>query len=188
MMERSKLHDAVSKCAWGYFFLHFNINLGTVSILPDFVGFLLFYKAIDLLKREERELELLRPLTLLLAIWNGIHWLGSWFGGISLEGIPVLGLIMVVISLYFHFQFLTNLASIAGRYQSGDADFDQKLLRNRTWQVVLFTVMQVIGKLSVVFGEVWFNLYVVLTFVQLCVAISIIYQLFRFRKDIEEPN
>ena len=50
MTTYNRLYDGISNVAWGYFFLYFDINLGTVSVLPNFVGFLLFLKAIDLLK------------------------------------------------------------------------------------------------------------------------------------------
>ena len=52
MMDKNNLYQGISKCAWAYFFLYFDINLGSVSILPDFVAFLLFLSAIGLLKEE----------------------------------------------------------------------------------------------------------------------------------------
>ena len=70
MTDRHTLYDALSKAAWGYFFLYFDINLGSVSILPSFIGFLLFLSAIQQLKEERRDLELLRPLGTLLAAWG----------------------------------------------------------------------------------------------------------------------
>ena len=39
------LYRGVSHAAWGYLFLYLDVNLGTVSILPAFVGYLLFWSA-----------------------------------------------------------------------------------------------------------------------------------------------
>ena len=50
MTDYQKLYSGISKAAWGYFFLYFNINFNNVSILPSFVGYLLFLSAINLLK------------------------------------------------------------------------------------------------------------------------------------------
>ena len=75
MTDYQKIYDGISKAIWGYFFLYFDINLGTISILPSFVGYILFLKAIDLLEEEERELSLLKTLGLILVAWNVIEWL-----------------------------------------------------------------------------------------------------------------
>ncbi len=125
----------------GLFFLHFDINLNRVSVLPSFVGVLLFLSAIRDLCEEERELGLLRPLGIILAIWDGMAWLASWTA-IDLDGIfPAIDVIIRVVQLYFHFQFLTNLASIAAKYQSGDCALDEKLLRYRTWYTIMLTAI-----------------------------------------------
>lgn len=55
------LYRGVSHAAWGYLFLYLDVNLGTVSILPAFVGYLLFWSAISALEGEVRDLSLSRP-------------------------------------------------------------------------------------------------------------------------------
>ena len=52
MTDYQKLYSGISKAAWGYFFLYFNINFNNVSILPSFVGYLLFLSVIKLLNNE----------------------------------------------------------------------------------------------------------------------------------------
>ena len=44
--ERETLYTGLSHAAWGYFFLNFDVNFGTVSVIPRFVGFLLLLSAI----------------------------------------------------------------------------------------------------------------------------------------------
>ena len=128
MTDQHTLYSGLSNAAWGYFFLNFDFNLGTVSILPRFVGFLLFLSAIKKLSGERRDLALLRPLCLLLAAWNAIDWLLSWTGG-NLDGhILFLDLLVAVAGLYFHFQFLTDIAVFAEQYQPEGGDLDSPVM------------------------------------------------------------
>lgn len=143
MTNRSSLYKGLSCAAWGYFFLIFDVNLGTVSILPRFVGWLLFLAAIDRLKEERRDLGLLRPLGILLALWTGADWLASWAGR-DVDGLfPPLDLIAAVAQLYFLFQFLTDMAALARAYcpEPGAADLSRRILRCRTVQTVLVTAI-----------------------------------------------
>lgn len=139
MTDRSSLYKGLSCAAWGYFFLVFDVNLGTVSILPRFVGWLLFLRAIDELKEERRDLALLRPLGVLLALWTGADWLASWAGRDVDGHFPPLDLVVAVAQLYFLFQFLTDMAALAEtRHPEGGA-LGRKILLCRTVQTVLVT-------------------------------------------------
>ena len=113
MTDWSSLYKGLSCAAWGYLFLNLDFNLGNVSILPRFAGWLLFLRAIDELKEERRDLALLRPLGILLALWTGADWLASW-AGMDVDGhFPPLDMVVAVAQLYFLFQFLTDLAALA---------------------------------------------------------------------------
>ena len=137
--ERENLAAGLSSAAWGYLLLNLDINLGTVSILPRFAGFLLLLSAIGRLSGERRDLPLLRPLCVLLAGWAAVDWLFSWRGA-DLDGLfPALDLIVAAAGLYFHFQFLTDMAALAREYQPEGDSLDRKLLRRRTAYVVLCT-------------------------------------------------
>ena len=142
--DREVLYRGLSHAAWGYFFLHFDFNLGTVSVFPRFAGFLLLLSAISKLSGERRDLALLRPLAILLAAWHGVDWLLSW-GGMDVDGhILFLDLLMTAANLYFHFQFLTDMAALAGQYQPAGDDLDRRLRRRRTAYVVLATAIALI--------------------------------------------
>lgn len=183
MMDKNNLYQGISKCAWAYFFLYFDINLGKVSILPDFVAFLLFLSAIGLLKEEERELGLLTPLGDLLAGWHILQWTLSWVGR-DLDGlIPGLDIVICLANLYFHFQLLTNLASIAAKYQSEGAGHDKKLIKYRTMQTILFTVMMVLSYLSTLFREIWAYISIALGAVYLIAGLCMMAALFGLRKE-----
>ena len=128
MTDYQKLYCGIGRAAWGYFFIYFDFNLNTVSILPSFVGYFLFLSAIDCLCDEEKELDLLRTPGLILTVWHILSWLASW-AAIDLDGMLLVADILIgVLNIYFHFQLLTNLASIASKYQPEDGEPDRRSL------------------------------------------------------------
>ena len=182
MTNHQKLYSGISKAAWGYFFLYFNINFNNVSILPSFVGYLLFLSAINLLKDEERELSLLRTLAVIMALWTGVEWLAS-FVGLNLEGMwQFIDIIISLVNLYFHFQFLTNLASIAAKYQPEGYELDAKLLRYRTLQTVMLTAIEVIIRFQPWLSEAWTVISICMVIVYLIAGICLMKALFDLRK------
>ena len=108
------------------------------------MGFLLFPSAIGKLSGERRDLVLLRPLAALLGAWAALDWLLSWSGGSVSGHILFLDLLMAAANLYFHFQFLTDMAALAERYQPEEDDLDQRLRRRRTVYVVLMTAIDLV--------------------------------------------
>lgn len=182
MTNHQKLYSGISKAAWGYFFLYFNINFNNVSILPSFVGYLLFLSAINLLKDEERELSLLHTLAVIMALWTGVEWLAS-FVGLNLEGMwQFIDIIISLVNLYFHFQFLTNLASIAAKYQPEGYELDAKLLRYRTLQTVMLTAIEVIIRFQPWLSEAWTVISICMLIVYLIAGICLMKALFDLRK------
>lgn len=181
MTDNKKLYDGVSRAAWGYFFLYFDININTVSILPSFIGFLLFLSAINHLQEEARELTLLRPLGILLALWHSAQWIASWFGA-ELDGdSQFLDLIVCLANLYFHFQLLTNLASLAARYQPEGAALDARLLKYRTLQTVMLTGIMLLTYLSAWLAELWGYISLGMMIVYLIAGILLMKALFKLR-------
>jgi len=188
MTDYQKLYTGIGRAAWGYFFIYFNINLNNVSILPSFIGYLLFLSAINCLCQEERELNLLRTLGVILTVWHIASWLASW-GSIDLDGtLQVVDIIIGVVNIYFHFQLLTNLASIAAKHQSEDHEFDAKLLRYRTMQTVMLTAVIVLGYLAKWQTELVTVISVGMIIVYLIVAILLMKALFDLRRCLRMDN
>ena len=188
MTDYQKLYTGIGRAAWGYFFIYFDINLNTVSILPSFIGYLLFLSAINYLCDEERELNLLRTLGVILTAWHIVSWFAS-FGAIKLDGmLPAVDIIIGVVNIYFHFQLLTNLASIAAKYQSEDHEFDAKLLRYRTMQTVMLTAVIVLGYLAKWQAELVTFVSVGMIIAYLIVAILLMKTLFDLRRDISSDS
>ena len=149
----SKLIRGVQYAAWAYFFLYLDINLNRFSLLPNAVGWYLLSRAVTTLEEEHPDLRLLGPLTFPLGLWalkqyafllpawdlSQFSWLLSW-----------LALAVELTTLYFHFQFLTDLADIAARHAGETGrDFSPALLRARTVVTVLSTAASVLFYLGV---------------------------------------
>lgn len=173
-MEREKLAGAVKSIAWGYVLLHVNINLGTLNVLPNWLGYVLMLGALPILGESEPSALLLRPLGILLALWEGALWALTIFG-ISFDS-TIISIIGSVASLYFHFQLLTNLASLAQRYNCPE---ERKILNLRTVRTLLITVLS----LSFPWAQ-YESLTIGFVMVNLVVALWICSVLFSLRRSL----
>ena len=184
MTDYKKIYTGITKAIWGYFFIYFNININSVSLLPSFVGYLLFLSAIDCLKDEERELSLLHTLGVIMSVWCGAEWIASWIA-IDLDGkMQIVDIIICVVNLYFHFQLLTNLASIARKYQSEGYGLDTKLLRYRTLQTVMLTVVMILRCFSGWLTEIWVFVSVGMVIAYIVAGVCLMRALYVLRKCI----
>lgn len=182
MAERELLYRGLSHAAWGYFFLFIDFNIGTVNILPGFIGFLLFYFSTKTMSSQHRDFVLLSPLCLLLFVYSLAGWVLSWFGT-SLDGYMFLDILVAVTELYFHFQFLTDLAVLARQYQIANDPLDQNILTRRTILLITATVIKVLYLLLPNSLEhPWSNFTIVLAIVSFLVALLIMTALFSLRK------
>ncbi|MBR2045362.1 MAG: hypothetical protein IJ958_04425 [Agathobacter sp.] len=178
MERKEQLCRAIKKIGWGYVFLYFNINLGTINIMPAWIGYILFYQAIrDGISQEEESAGLLKTIGIILGIYNGITWL------LSMIAIPaeifLISEVISVISLYYHFQLLTNLANIAKRYQCFQEE--KALLHLRTWQTILLTILAFMVQI-----EALYEWSLVLVFVQCIIMVCICVYLRKLKHALED--
>ena len=180
----AQLAGVCGSVALGYLLIHLEINLGTLDILPDWVGFLLMVEAIGELAEQQPSARLLRPLGLLLAAWNFVAWVDaifsidlSWGGGFS--DLPVLALVIRVVSLYFHFQLLTNIADAAEGYIPDQCAI---LRRRRTMQTLFLTLIA----LPLPWTDEWFYASLVLLLATLIVAFTLWWQLRVMKAELLE--
>lgn len=194
MTDYNKIYTGISKAIWGYFFLYLNFTInignGSISLLPSFVGYIFFLKVIDLLKDEEQELSLLRTLGIVLAVWNVVEWFADCiaynFGGQW----QFVTLITGLVNLYFHFQFITNLASIATKHQQENCIYDKDLLTCRTVQTILQTFFIVVSNLNYTFApdEVGFYATIILTLCYFIFLLGIVRTLVQLRKHLKQDE
>lgn len=177
-MERNELLcKSIKKIAWGYVFLYFDINLGTIDVLPAFWGYWLFYKAIrDGISLEEENANLLKPIAIVLVIYQSVLWILHSLG--IATDILLVSEFRTILSLYFHFQLLTNLANIARRYQCPQ---EKALLRVRTIQTILLTILA--------FTTPFEDLYaisLILVVVQIVIIVCLCFVLRDFKHTLED--
>lgn len=176
LKSADNLASAVGAVGRAYIFIYLNINLGTLDILPDWVGYVFILGALPMLSLWEESMGLLRNIGILLAVYEGIEWVMKLFG--SQADIPVVSLLAGIIGLYFHFQLLTDLASIASEY--GLEERKVSLLKLRTANTVLQTVAMLTMQLSARFEAAWPALVMVFVVVILTIMIAVsIYSLKR---------
>ena len=136
-MNPERLTKAVYHIAIGFGILCFDINLGRLNILPDWLGYWLILNSLDAIAEEEPTAALLKSLGKLLLLWCAGEWVLKLIGAdMSGSLIAYMAYIVVVERLYFQFQLLTNLASIAARYVP---QFRQRILRLRTVMTLVVT-------------------------------------------------
>lgn len=174
----SSAYRALTKIAWGYVFLHLSFHLNTLNLLPNWVGYLLFFSAIGLLGDRLRDLTLLKPFCVLLGAAELVDWLAVLLTGAALvERFFLLNVLLTCIGLYFHFQMLTDLAILAEEVgESGDG-----LRVCRNVDAVLRTLMCLPLPLDWL-DEAGTLIVVGILAVWLIVMFCIIWQLFRLRK------
>lgn len=169
LKSTANLASAIGAVGRAYIFIYVNINLGTLDILPDWLGYLFILGALPTLSLWEESTGLLRNLGILLTIYEGAEWIIQLFGGHA--DIPVVSLITGIIGLYFHFQLLTNMASIASGY--GLTGRSENLLKLRTANTVLQTVAMLTMQLSARFEAAWPALVMVVIIVILTIMITV---------------
>ena len=132
---------------------------------------------------------------MILAAWHLADWLLA-LAGTSLTGkILFLDLIFTAVLLYFHFQFLTDMAAIAEKYQPEEETLNRRILRRRTVLLVLATIADVASglfqaadlgqmmKMEMPFGLLTIALGVLLA-VTLIVIVMIMFSLFQLRRYV----
>lgn len=182
MAYNESLYKGITKAAWGYFFLYIHVNINGLDLLPSFVGYLLFLSAFSDLSQEERELSLLRPLTVLLVLWCTASWLLS-IGEISLvEALPFMDIFVDLVNLYFHFQFLTNLASIVAGCGRDVGGMDQKLIKYRNVQTLMLTASIAVSYLRFYLYELALWSAAVFSIIYVIAGICMMILLFKVRR------
>lgn len=122
-MERASL----KYLKWGMVFAFLNIHIGTLNLLPDFAGMLLFYASIRSHARQTQPEQRLRPLLLVLAADYFLHWIWPFENGLE-------GLLMLVISIY---TIYVLLGEVAGRIKEHQPDSAKRICFLRGWAILL---------------------------------------------------
>lgn len=132
----SNLASALRKIVWAYALIHLHFNLNRLDILPDWLGYILIVSVLPVLNEYVPSARLLRPFGMFLVIWNIYQWGAKFVGDEFLP--PLVGTVVGIISVYFTFQLLTNIAEIAENTHTGNPETIRTL---RNIDAVLVTML-----------------------------------------------
>ena len=169
LKSADNLAAAIGAVGRAYIFIYLNINLGNLDILPDWAGYLFIIGALPTLSLWEESTMLLRNLGILLAIYEGAEWILKLMG--VQADVTVISLLAGIVGLYFHFQLLTNMASIASQY--GLTARKENILKLRTANTILQTVAMLTLQLSARFNDAWPALVMAVIIVILTIMITV---------------
>ena len=180
MTQTADLFTGARRVFWGYFFLllDFNLNLGsavTIPLLANCVGWIVLWRGVDALAPVRPSLDLLKPFCTALgvcALTQFVPALDSLLPG-------WLSLFISMLTLYTHFQLLTDLAALAEE-MLGDGELAKRLRTSRTLFLLSQTAMYCYDLVLQAMGLV-----VLLLAVTFCVSVLLLFQLWGFSRDLE---
>ena len=183
MTEQADLFTGARRVFWGYFFLllDFNLNLGsdfTIPLLPNFVGWIFLWRGADILSSARPSLGLLKPFCTALgvcALTQFVPALDSLLPG-------WLSLFISMLTLYTHFQLLTDLAVLA-QEALGEGRRVKRLRTARTLIVAAKTALYCYDLVVSLTA-----LAVVLMAVSFCVQVFLLFQLWGLSRDLEKQQ
>ena len=130
------LAGALSKIVWAYALIHLHLPLNNLDLLPDWLGYILIVTALPVLNQYVPSAKLLKPFGVVLVVWNLFQWGVNFAGDGSLP--PVINVIFGIISVYFTFQLLSNIAETAEQTGCGNPE---GICRLRNADAVLTTIL-----------------------------------------------
>ena len=132
-METKTLSSAIKKIAISYILIYLHVNISVIDILPDWLGYFLIVSVLPIISEKEKSAQLLKPFGIAIGIWNIFEDVLK-IAGDELN-LTVISLIFSIITIYFHFQLITNIANL-----DIEEAKKKRLLNLRTATVLLHTV------------------------------------------------
>ena len=183
MTDYKELSNKIRRVGWGFVFILFDINIGTVSILPKWVGYMMIISALPVLASQVPSAKLLKPLGVALAIYSGAEWAMKI---ISLDySIAVISVLIMCILVYFNFQLFTNLAEIAEKHSCPQ---QKGLLKLRTALIITEVVTNIIllvVRISTDNDDFTYFIPIIMVIIQLIMMLCICVNIFSLAKTLE---
>ena len=183
-METKTLSSAIKKIAISYILIYLHINISVIDILPDWLGYFLIVSVLPVLSQKEKSAQLLKPFGIAIGIWNIVEWLLK-IAGDELN-FYVVSLVFSIITIYFHFQLITNIAAL-----DIEETKQKRLLNLRTATVLLHTVTSLALLVPTMFDidyEIYSYFVIVMLIPQLVICFWISFELFKISKDMKEKE
>lgn len=177
-MTNKIIIKSLKNIAIGYMFIIFELNIGTLDIIPDFVGYIYIYQGIKSLTNTVLSLKLLVNFAILLGIISFMEWVLAIFNiGIS---IYIINTVITIITLYFDFHLITDIVEIGKMYNYIKIS-DMIFLRNA--KVIIYTVIYLMAYFT------GFELLIsILALLLFAICLTIIYFVYLLAQHIEKQN
>lgn len=180
MTWTADLFTGTRRIFWGYFFLllDFNLNFNstfTIPLLANCVGWIFLWQGVDELSPARPSLGLLSPFCTVLGVCSLTQFVPS------LEALLPgwLSLLISVLTLYTHFQLLTDLAALAEEILE-DGELAKRLRTSRTLLLLSQTALYCYDLLLQ--STVLVLLLLAVTF---CVSVFLLFQLWGLSRVLE---
>lgn len=147
-MERNEIYRGLVWVMWAQLFLYVDFTIGGLNVLPRWIGYVFLWRAIRLLREARPTLGLLEGLCVLLGVRAVFqtNLAKAWLAILpaALEGAgTLLGVVLLALDVYFEYQLLTDLASLAGAV--GEDGVEASLRHSRDGLTVLYTLSCLVG-------------------------------------------
>lgn len=142
-MGRSKIYRGLVWVMWAQLFLYVDFTIGGLNLLPRWIGYVFLWRAIRLLREARPTLGLLEGLCVLLGVRAVFQtnlakaWLATLPAALEGAG-TLLGVVLLALDVYFEYQLLTDLASLAGA--AGEDGVENALRHSRDGLTLLYTL------------------------------------------------
>lgn len=184
------LTKQLRRMAWGWVILHLDFHLGPINILPDWLGYILILNGLLGITAYVPQASLLFSFGMGLGAVSLLQWLLA-FLGISFA--PTwLTLLTSVVSLYFQFQLLQDLATLS---DVNECTTGPTLRRLTTYNLLCCTMLYLVTFLGVDVSGVLGGsvslpelLLIALLLVGLIIAIRIAMALFAFQREMADKE
>ena len=183
-METKTLSSAIKKIAISYILIYLHVNISVIDILPDWLGYFLIVSVLPIISEKERSAQLLKPFGIAIGIWNIFEDVLK-IAGDELN-LTVISLVFNVVTIYFHFQLITNIANL-----DIEEAKKKRLLNLRTATVILHTVLTFslfIPTVIDVDNEIYTYVLMIMLIPQLIICFWISGELFKISKVMKEKE
>ena len=162
MADEPPARDVLIKNLWmivgAYIILHFNVGFSftnwSLPLLPSSFGWVWLFHVTRTLRDRRPTLRLLTTPTIVLAFFSFFQSAPT-VGEQLTAAIPILSLFISIVTIYVHFQFLTDVASMLE--EEGCVQYSKKILRCRTYIVVLITCSDLVVRSTTFFDGSFVN-------------------------------
>ena len=183
-MESKTLSSAIKKIAISYILIYLHVNISVIDILPDWLGYFLIVSVLPVISEKEKSAQLLKPFGIAIGIWNIFEDVLK-IAGDELN-LTVISLVFSIITIYFHFQLITNVANL-----DIEEPTKKRLLNLRTATVILHTVLTFslfIPTVIDVDNEIYTYILMIMLIPQLIICFWISGELFKLSKALKEKE